>query len=90
MYKLLIERRALNFLEALEKEKKHYVQVVSKLISLIKNPYPNDSKKIKGEKMSFFRVDVGEFRIIYLVETDTIKIVLIGKRNDDEIYKMLV
>jgi len=39
--------------------------------------------------MSFLRADVGEFRIVYLVETDTIKIVLIGKRNDSEIYKML-
>jgi len=89
MYKLLIERRAYDFLEKLKREKKHYIQVISKLLSLTRDPYPNDAKKIKGEKLSFLRVDAGEFRIVYLVEDDTIKVVVIGRRNDDEVYRML-
>ncbi len=89
MYKLLIERRALEFLENLKRQKKQHVQVASKLFSLSRNPYPQDCKKIKGEKREFFRVDSGEFRIVYSVEGDTIKIVLIGKRGDDEVYRRL-
>ncbi len=89
MYKLLIERRSLDFLETLKKQKKHYVQIASKLLSLSKDPYPQDCKKIKGERREFLRVDVGEFRIVYSIEGDTIKIILIGKRGDDEVYRRL-
>lgn len=89
MYKLLIERRSLEFLEDLKKQKKQYVQIASKLFSLSRNPYPQDCKKIKGESREFLRVDVGEFRIVYTVEGDTVKVILIGKRGDDEVYRRL-
>jgi mRNA interferase RelE/StbE len=35
------------------------------------------------------RVKAGEFRIIYALEGDAVQIRLIGKRNDDDIYKAL-
>ena len=31
-------------------------------------PYPNDSKKLKGIQTEYYRVDVGEFRIIYEIK----------------------
>ena len=88
-YKLLIEKRSLKFLEKLKSNKKQYVQIVDKIFALLTNPYPSDAKKIKGQKETFFRVDVGEFRIVYRVEENLreIQIIIIGKRNDDEIYK---
>jgi mRNA interferase RelE/StbE len=38
-----------------------------------------------------YRVDSGEYRIVYRfdVEADVIQILLVGKRNDDEVYKQL-
>jgi len=88
MYKLLIEKRALKTLRDLKSNKKVYVQLVSKIFELLDNPYPNDAKKIKGKKQTFLRVDSGEWRIVYTVESETVKIILLGKRNDDEIYKL--
>jgi mRNA interferase RelE/StbE len=35
------------------------------------------------------RLKSGEFRIVFAVEDDVVQIRLIGKRNDDEIYKAL-
>lgn len=35
------------------------------------------------------RADVGEYRLIYSVESDVLRIFVIGKRNDDEVYKKL-
>ena len=35
------------------------------------------------------RVDSGEYRIVYTVTEDTLRVVLIGKRNDDEVYRRL-
>ena len=55
--------------------------------SIMSEPYPNDSKKLIG--YDFYRVDVGEYRVIYAVHHDELHIVLIGKRNDDQVYKAL-
>jgi mRNA interferase RelE/StbE len=35
------------------------------------------------------RLRAGEFRIIFAVDGETVQVRLIGKRNDDEIYKAL-
>jgi mRNA interferase RelE/StbE len=35
------------------------------------------------------RLKSGEFRIVFAVRADVLQVTLIGKRNDDEIYKAL-
>lgn len=35
------------------------------------------------------RIDSGEFRVCYKVESKIVYIVIVGKRNDDELYKKL-
>lgn len=52
------------------------------------NPYPQDSKVLMGYP-AYRRVSVGEYRIVYRVVDDILLISLIGKRNDDEVYKKL-
>lgn len=41
---------------------------------------------MKGSK-GFFRLKSGEYRIICRVDGEELKIWLIGKRNDDAVYK---
>lgn len=91
VYKLLIEKKALKRLKNLKRERKIYAQLVEKIFSLLKNPYPQDVKRIRGYKEEFLRVDSGEYRIVYRVseEEKTIYVILIEKRNDDEVYKIL-
>lgn len=62
-------------------------QIKAKLLLMLENPYPQDSVKLQG--YSFYRVDSGEYRIIYFVEGKILNIKIIGKRNDDEVYKKL-
>ena len=64
-------------------------QIKKKLEELRINPYPQDSAKLVG--YPFYRVTVGEYRIIYRVNNigDTLEIKICAKRNDDEAYKML-
>ena len=66
---------------------KQFRQIVRKIMSLVEDSRPADSKAIKG--FSFRSVSVGEYRIIYREEGDCIKIYSSGKRNDDAIYKIL-
>ncbi|OYZ38158.1 MAG: addiction module toxin RelE [Alphaproteobacteria bacterium 16-39-46] len=66
---------------------KHKHQCALKIQALRLNPLPQDSKLLKGT--SFFRCDMGEYRIVYQHNTEILIIILIDKRNDDRIYRRL-
>ncbi len=66
---------------------KHGRQIAEKIQLLRNNPKPQDSKQLYG--YNYLRADSGEYRIIYNFTEDTLYIALIGKRNDDEVYKQL-
>jgi mRNA interferase RelE/StbE len=81
-------RTVLDFLNGLQP--KIAAQISKKVLSLNLDPFPADSKKLKGYD-KYYRVDSGEYRIVYSYNStaDLIEIILVGKRNDDEIYKKL-
>ena len=84
MFKVDITKTAGKFIKKLAP--KQYKQIVGTIFSLRKNPTPHDSKQLSGFS-EYQRVDIGEFRIIYRLDKDTVYIALVGKRNDDEVYK---
>lgn len=67
---------------------KQYKQVAKAILEIVHNPYPNDSEHVTGYK-PFRRKDVGEYRIIYLIDDNVVRVPIVGKRNDDDIYKKL-
>lgn len=67
---------------------KQYKQVVVKILELQRNPYPPEAKHLSGLK-DYRKIASGEFRIVYTVVAETVRIALVGKRNDDEIYRIL-
>ena len=86
MLKLDIKRPAFDCLTELEA--KQFKQVMLSIIRLTKEPYPHDAEKLTG--YPYYRIDTGEFRIIYDVENKgAVRIILVGKRNDGEVYKRL-
>ena len=85
MLLLSLSLSALKFLETLPP--KQYRQVVRTLFALLRTPEPQDSTPLKG--FPYRRVDIGEYRILYRAEGHTLRVPLIGKRNDDEIYHAL-
>jgi len=84
IYKLDLTRAAGKFLTKLPP--KQFRQVVSTIFRLRENPEPHDSSQLIGNP-EYRRVDIGEYRIIYRLETDAVKIAVVGKRNDSEVYK---
>ena len=85
MRKLDLTKEALNFWDGLDA--KPYRQVGRKVLSLLLNPHPQDKKALIGA-LGYFRVDCGEYRIIYSLDDDFLRIALIGKRNDDRVYEI--
>jgi mRNA interferase RelE/StbE len=66
---------------------KHGRQLATKTTALSRDPYPPDSANLIGAP--FRRADVGEYRIIYEVQGETLQIVLVGKQNGAEVYRRL-
>ena len=74
--------------QLLKLQPKFFKQVISKILSLTDNPKPQDYKALQGYS-NYYRVDQGEFRIVYEIGKTEIIIVRVGKRNDDEVYRNL-
>jgi len=82
--KLSLTKQAHKELESLDA--KQFRQVLLTVMGLMKNPEPHDSAQLKGAKRGERRVDIGEYRIIYVADRDVVNVLVIGKRNDDEVY----
>lgn len=67
-------------------------QIARKIGALKSDPYPTDRRPMNG-RADTFRVDVGEYRIVFTehktATAHTITIKLVDKRNDDRIYDLV-
>jgi mRNA interferase RelE/StbE len=92
-YRIGFSEAALAKLELLgQSDPKKLRQVFMKTLSLRRTPFPQDSKKLEHftyHGLAGYRVDQGEYRIIYAVD-EAEKVITIGlilNRNED--YKEL-
>lgn len=54
---------------------------------LSSNPRPDGSKKLKGSDENMWRIRIGDYRVIYIIE-DEIKVINVRKvGNRKDIYK---
>jgi mRNA interferase RelE/StbE len=67
---------------------KHCKQGALAILGLLQNATPHDSAALAGHH-PWHRIDVGEYRVVYRFDADTVYVPLIAKRNDDEVYKLL-
>jgi mRNA interferase RelE/StbE len=92
-YRLDFSDSSLSRLEALGlADAKKLRQIFMKILSLRRSPFPQDAKKLENfsyRGLSGYRVDQGEYRIIYAVDEKkkTVIVGLILNRNED--YKEL-
>jgi mRNA interferase RelE/StbE len=86
MPRIELSRQAAKFLGSVPA--KHGMQISRHLLALQAAPDDIVSAELKGYA-PYRRMKSGEYRIVYYLEKDTIFVALIGKRNDDDIYKQL-
>jgi mRNA interferase RelE/StbE len=86
MPRLDLSKQAFNFLSELPAKQGR--QIMERLKILSDDPQGLPSELLKGYA-PLRRAKAGEFRIVYALEDDVLKVRLIGERNDDEIYKAL-
>ena len=85
MLKIDLENRVKKFLRKLSG--KHERQILEKILALAHDPHPFDSLRLEGYRAR--RADIGEYRVVYYVEGEWLRVPIVGKRNDSEIYKKL-
>ena len=85
MYQITFTRSASKDLEKLSKP---LIKKISAAIdSLILDPRPQGSKKLKGSTENIWRIRIGDYRIIYVIE-DQIQIIDIRRiRHRKDVYK---
>jgi mRNA interferase RelE/StbE len=86
MPRIDLSRQAAAFLQELAP--KHGRQIAEKLKALADAPGSLPSEPLKGYA-PMRRLKAGEYRIIFVHEGDVVQVRFIGKRNDDEIYRLL-
>lgn len=80
-YKIIIEKPAAKFIE---KQPVNQQKRILKALSLL--PESGDIKKMKGEN-DYFRLRVGDYRLIYRVERDILTVIIVNAGNRGQIYK---
>lgn len=86
MLKIDVYKRAEKFIRKLPPKQTR--QIIAKITALAENPEPPDTIVLKGHA-PLRRADIGEYRIVYHADATVLHVVLVGKRNDDEVYKQL-
>jgi mRNA interferase RelE/StbE len=86
VHSLNLTKEALDFVRALEA--KQFKQVMGKILNLLSDPNPADSSTLKGYE-NLYRTDIGEHRVVYRFDDKVVSVLVVDKRNDDEVYKKL-
>jgi mRNA interferase RelE/StbE len=80
-----IESRVRKYLDTIPK--KHAGQIARKILDIASDPIYRTPFPLRGYPQ-YYRAKCGEYRCIYKIEDNVLLlIILVGKRNDDAIYK---
>ena len=63
-------------------------QIAERIKQLADDPEALPTVELKGYA-PWRRAKSGEYRIIYKIDRDILRVALVGKRNDDEIYRLI-
>ena len=61
-------------------------RVDAHILALAENPYPPGAKRLQGDE-GFFRIRVGDYRVIYMVERGRLVILIVRVRHRREVYR---
>lgn len=67
-------------------DKQYIPRILDAIEGLAENPFPVQSKKMKGSESSY-RLRVGDYRVIYQVDTENKVVTIYHARHRKEVYK---
>lgn len=86
-YRIEFDRRVKKDLKLVNAQELKRIKTA--ISDLATNPRPPGCKKLKGKSHEYFRIRVGDYRIIYTIEDKVLLIVVVCVGHRREIYKNL-
>ena len=86
-YRIEFDRRVKKDFKAVPP--KQIIRIKAAIADLADNPNPTGAKKLKGQNRDYFRIRVGDFRVVYTIENDILLIIVIRIGHRRELYKKL-
>jgi mRNA interferase RelE/StbE len=83
-YEIQIKASALKAINKLETQIR--ARIVTRIVELADNPRPQGSTKLSGPD-SFYRVRVGNYRIIYEVKDDVLVVLVLKVGHRRDVYR---
>lgn len=84
-YRIEFRPAALRDLRSLPKDV--LVRVGARIAALADEPRPSGAEKLSGTEEDFYRIRVGDYRVIYKIEDKVLLIVIIKVRHRREVYR---
>ena len=85
MFEIFLDIPAQKFLKKLDPNNSQ--RIIGVVKRLTDDPIPHDSKRIIGEKEKVFRIRVGKFRVLYRVDYENYRVVVIAIDARERVYK---
>jgi len=60
-----------------------------KIDALAKDPFPPGAVKLAGAEGEFFRLRIGDYRVLYQVRSDVLLVLVVGIGHRKEVYRRL-
>jgi len=83
-FEVHLSSKATKFLK--NADKKLYDRIINKLKRLSEDPFPQDAKRVLGQKEKVSRVRVGDYRILYVVYLDKNIVLVADVDKRERIY----
>lgn len=84
-YKIEFRPAAHRDLKALPKE--ILLRVSEKISALAENPRPLGVEKLSGSEDDFYRIRIGDYRVLYTIQDKVLLIIIIKVRHRREVYR---
>ncbi len=83
-YSVIISGSALKAMNRMPEKVRFRVD--KKILSLSKNPLPRGVKKLRGSER-FYRIRTGQYRVVYQIDGDQLRIIVIRIRHRKDVYR---
>lgn len=85
LYTIKFDRRVKKDLKSIQAQ--DIKRIKSVILELSNNPRPDGCTKLKGDKRDYYRIRVGNYRVIYSIEDEILLVLVVRVGHRQEIYK---
>jgi mRNA interferase RelE/StbE len=86
-YQITFDRRVKKDFKSISPQDAKRIKVA--IANLANEPRPPGYIKLKGKKQEYFRIKIGNYRVVYAIEDKVLLVVVIHVGHRKEIYKDL-